>query len=118
MNKKFLLSLKATDYELLCKKAQQANTTKSRLLRQMIHNEEAQKVLELLNASSRFNAEMLLEISRVAGNINQIAYHLNSGFSANEESFAQQAQEAKRIFAEFQTIAKQNQKLLQRILNA
>ncbi|SQC36307.1 Uncharacterised protein [Helicobacter fennelliae] len=118
MNKKFLLSLKAADYELLCKKAQQANTTKSKLLRQMLRNEEAQKVLEILNASSKFNAEMLLEISRVAGNINQIAYHLNSGFSVDEESFNKQAEETKRIFAEFQMIAKQNQKLLQRILNA
>lgn len=83
----------------------------------MIRLEEAQNILELLHRTSDFNSQMLLEISRVAGNINQIAYHLNAGFNANEQHFNKQAEETKRIFAEFQNIAKQNQKLLQRILN-
>ncbi|BDB65792.1 plasmid mobilization relaxosome protein MobC [Helicobacter sp. MIT 03-1614] len=116
--KKVLICLKLHDYELLNQMAKKQNISKSKFIRQLLRIEEAQKILEILDKSSKFNAEMLLEISRVAGNINQIAHHLNLGFRANEESFTQEAKETKRIFLEFQSIAKQNQKLLQRILNA
>lgn len=112
------LSLSQQDYDILCKKSQQTGQNKSKTLRQLLYLEEAHNVLELLNRTSQFNTEMLLEISRVAGNINQIAHHLNVGFNANEERFNKEAKETKRIFAEFHNLAKQNQKLIERILNA
>lgn len=114
---RFHISLTPKDYDFLCKKSSRLGGNKSKFIRQMIRLEEAQNILELLHRTSDFNSQMLLEISRVAGNINQIAYHLNAGFNANEQHFNKQAEETKRIFAEFQNIAKQNQKLLQRILN-
>lgn len=116
--KRVHISLATKDYEILCKKAELMGQKKSRVLRQLLHLEEAHNILELLHRASSFNTQMLLEISRVAGNINQIAYHLNAGFNVNEEHFERQAQETKRIFAEFHALAKQNQKLLARIFNA
>lgn len=116
--KKFLLCLQEKDYELLKQKAKEAHMTKSGFLRQMLYYEEASKILELLRSSYEFNTQMLFEISRVAGNINQIAHRLNSGIQVNQEIFSKEANETKRIFAEFQAIAQGNHKLLKRILNA
>ena len=76
-SKSFLVRLTMQDYNLFTQQAQESNLTRSKLLRLYIRNKKLNATLALLNKSIHFNNTMLLEISRVAGNINQIAYHLN-----------------------------------------
>ena len=77
-NKSFLVRLTTQDYNLLTQQAKELSLTKSKLLRLYVRNKKLNTTLALLNKSIHFNNTMLLEISRVAGNINQIAYHLNA----------------------------------------
>ena len=70
-SKSFLVRLTMQDYNLLTQQAKELSLTKSKLLRLYVRNKKLNATLALLNKSIHFNNTMLLEISRVAGNINQ-----------------------------------------------
>ena len=52
--KKVLICLKLHDYELLNQMAKKQNISKSKFIRQLLRIEEAQKILEILDRSSKF----------------------------------------------------------------
>lgn len=136
-NKSFLVRLTTQDYNLLTQQAKELSLTKSKLLRLYVRNKKLNTTLALLNKSIHFNNAMLLEISRVAGNINQIAYHLNanalqeknnkaykqntnntSDTSIKQEAlqnFLTQSNSAKEIFTKFHSLAKTNKEKLERL---
>ena len=136
-SKSFLVRLTMQDYNLFTQQAQESNLTRSKLLRLYIRNKKLNATLALLNKSIHFNNTMLLEISRVAGNINQIAYHLNanalqeknnkaykqntnntSDTSIKQEAlhnFLTQSNSAKEIFAKFHSLAKANKEKLEKL---
>lgn len=135
-SKSFLVRLTMQDYNLFTQQAQESNLTRSKLLRLYIRNKKLNATLALLNKSIHFNNTMLLEISRVAGNINQIAYHLNvhalqekthktyrendsnTSIAIKQEAlhnFLTQSQSAKEIFAKFHSLAKANKEKLEKL---
>ena len=136
-NKSFLVRLTTLDYNLLTQQAKELSLTKSKLLRLYVRNKKLNTTLALLNKSIHFNNTMLLEISRVAGNINQIAYHLNanalqeknnkaykqntnntSDTSIKQEAlqnFLTQSNSAKEIFTKFHSLAKANKEKLEKL---
>ena len=85
--KRFWIRISNDDYILLEKQAKKNNLSKSQLIRLYIRNEKIQKLIATLNRTNAMHLKILLEISRVAGNINQIAYHLNSEKIEKKEAF-------------------------------
>ena len=81
------IRISQNDLDLLTKEAKKANMSKSQLIRLYIRNEKIQKLIATLNRTNAMHLKILLEISRVAGNINQIAYHLNSEKIEKKEAF-------------------------------
>ncbi|WP_317397759.1 plasmid mobilization protein [Helicobacter bilis] len=108
--KRFWIRISNDDYILLEKQAEKNNLSKSQLIRLYIRNEKIQKLIATLNRTNAMHLKILLEISRVAGNINQIAYHLNSEKIEKKEAFElflKEAQNTKNIFAFFKNESKQ-----------
>lgn len=108
--KRFWIRISNDDYILLEKQAEKNNLSKSQLIRLYIRNEKIQKLIATLNRTNAMHLKILLEISRVAGNINQIAYHLNSEKIEKKEAFdlfLKEAQNTKNIFAFFKNESKQ-----------
>lgn len=108
--KRFWIRVSNDDYILLEKQAEKNNLSKSQLIRLYIRNEKIQKLITTLNRTNAMHLKILLEISRVAGNINQIAYHLNSEKIEKKEAFElflKEAQNTKNIFAFFKNESKQ-----------
>lgn len=108
--KRFWIRISNDDYILLEKQAKKNNLSKSQLIRLYIRNEKIQKLIATLNRTNAMHLKILLEISRVAGNINQIAYHLNSEKIEKKEAFElflKEAQNTKNIFAFFKNESKQ-----------
>lgn len=108
--KRFWIRISNDDYILLEKQAEKNNLSKSQLIRLYIRNEKIQKLIATLNRTNAMHLKILLEISRVAGNINQIAYHLNSEKIEKKEAFElflKEAQNTKNIFTFFKNESKQ-----------
>lgn len=104
------IRISQNDLDLLTKEGKKANMSKSQLIRLYIRNEKIQKLIATLNRTNAMHLKILLEISRVAGNINQIAYHLNSEKIEKKEAFKlflKEAQNTKNIFAFFKNESKQ-----------
>lgn len=104
------IRISQNDLDLLTKEAKKANMSKSQLIRLYIRNEKIQKLIATLNRTNAMHLKILLEISRVAGNINQIAYHLNSEKIEKKEAFElflKEAQNTKNIFTFFKNESKQ-----------
>lgn len=114
------IRISQNDLDLLTKEAKKANMSKSQLIRLYIRNEKIQKLITTLNRSNAMHLKILLEISRVAGNINQIAYHLNSEKIQNQEAFhlfLKEAQNTKNIFAFFKNESKEHLKEISNIMD-
>ncbi|MDY5951507.1 MULTISPECIES: plasmid mobilization protein [Helicobacter] len=118
--KRLWIRISSSDYTLLEKQAEKNNLSKSQLIRLYIRNEKIQKLITTLNRSNAMHLKILLEISRVAGNINQIAYHLNSEKIQNQEAFhlfLKEAQNTKNIFAFFKNESKEHLKEISNIMD-
>lgn len=114
------IRISQNDLDLLTKEAKKANMSKSQLIRLYIRNEKIQKLITTLNRSNAMHLKILLEISRVAGNINQIAYHLNSEKIEKKEAFElflKEAQNTKNIFAFFKNESKEHLKEISNIMD-
>ena len=110
------IRINSDDLDKLNKDSKDLNLTKSQLLRLYINNKKLSTTLATLNKSIEFNNLMLHQISRIATNINQIAYNLNANKTNNIDSinaFSKEAQDTKEIFKEISKTYKiSNQKLL------
>lgn len=117
--KRLWIRISNDDYILLENQAEKNNLSKSQLIRLYIRNEKIQKLIATLNRTNAVHLKILLEISRVAGNINQIAYHLNSEKMEKKEArelFLKEAQNTKNIFAFFKNESKQYVKEISNIV--
>ena len=113
------IRLSNNDLAMLKKQALSNKISKSQLLRLYIRNEKAQKLIKTLNQNNAMHLKILLEISRVAGNINQIAYHLNSEKIEKKEAFElflKEAENTKNIFAFFKNESKKHVKDMSEII--
>lgn len=114
--KRFELLIQEKHYQFLEREAKRRAKSKAQYLRDLITKRASNKTLEELVKIQAFNCEILLQISRLSQNINQIAYHLNSGFNANPEEFFRVADELKNAIQEARKDLKKNSNLLLRIV--
>lgn len=100
-NKSILIRLNSNDYKMLEKEARKLKVSKSGLIRFHIRSQKTKKLITQLHSNKDMLVRMLQEISRIAGNINQIAYHLNS-YQIKEqdglELFLKEAQNTNNLF--------------------
>ncbi|MWV60988.1 plasmid mobilization relaxosome protein MobC [Helicobacter saguini] len=110
-----IFRLNTKDLEKITQDSKKLNLTKSQLLRLYIHNKKLSATLATFAKNVEFNNAMLNELSRIAGNINQIAYRLNIDSTTNLDSineFKKEAMQTKKIFALMaQNIKESNKKL-------
>ncbi len=86
-----LLEAQATKYK----------RTKSEFIRNLINKRASNKRLKNIELIGNFNAKVLLDISRVTGNINQIAYKLNlDSNNFDEKNFYEVTSELKMLIRE------------------
>lgn len=114
--KRFELLIQEKHYQLLEREAKRRGKSKAQYLRDLISKRATNKALIELSKIQTFNCEILLQISRLSQNINQIAYHLNSGFMADPEEFFRVAEELKNEIQEARKDLKKNSSLLLRIV--
>ncbi|RDU65769.1 hypothetical protein CQA53_05600 [Helicobacter didelphidarum] len=114
----FIFRINSQDLDRLEKDSKSLNLTKSQLLRLYIRNKELSNTLALLSKNIEFNNAMLLQISRIAGNINQIAYKLNANEASSSESllsFKKEADSTRKIFDSLGEYFKKNNKKFERL---
>lgn len=108
------LRLNERDYERLKSIAKSKKKSISQSIRELIRERRSNKKIRNLERFLEVNSEVYLSLSRVTGNINQIAYHLNSGnFDANPDDFFRSADELKEIVRVFMQMCVDNQKKIQ-----
>lgn len=114
-NANVIFRLNVDDLEKLETDAKKLNITKSQLLRLYIKDKKLNRTLANIARSMEFNIAMLHELSRIAGNINQIAYKLNTNQATSEDSineFRKEANATKKIFGVLAGQFKQSNKSL------
>lgn len=117
MKKVFTIRLTEEENEILEKLAKKQKTTKSKIIKNLILKRANDKRMQNIEKLFVINSEIYLALSRVTGNINQIAYHLNSGnFIADSKSFFETAEELKQIAKEFMKFCKENQEKIQEVI--
>ncbi|MBN2965259.1 hypothetical protein JWV37_10740 [Sulfurospirillum sp. T05] len=118
---RFELILEEETYKKLAQQAKKSNKTKAKFLRDLIEKRYGNKKLGEIERIYLLNTQIVLDISRVTGNINQIAYQLNKNEvkfdSINSEwEFYELAEElikkVKEAMAELKPINKQLKALL------
>lgn len=62
------------------------------------------------------NGELILDIAGIGNNINQIAHHLNAGFTAHENEFYQQAEKFQERAEKLQKLLEANNSILRRLI--
>lgn len=115
--KSFLVRLDEKEYLTLLNLCRRKKSTKSQTIRDLIKNRAINKKMKEFERVFEIYAEIYLDLSRVCGNLNQIAHHLNTGnFIADSTLFFQQADKMKEIAHFFMEKTKEQQEKLQEIL--
>lgn len=114
--KRFELLIQEKHYLFLEREAKRRGKSKAQYVRDLITKRASNKALEELVKIQTFNCEILLQISRLSQNINQIAHYLNSGLEANPKEFFRATDELKNIIQEARKDLKKNSNLLLKII--
>lgn len=115
-----IFRLNTKDLEKITQDSKKLNLTKSQLLRLYIHNKKLNATLANFSRNIEFNNAMLNELSRIAGNINQIAYRLNIDNATSLDSineFKKEAMQTKKIFSLMAQSIKDSNKKLNNLAN-
>lgn len=115
-----IFRLNTKDLEKITQDSKKLNLTKSQLLRLYIHNKKLNATLATFSRNIEFNNAMLNELSRIAGNINQIAYRLNIDNTTSLDSineFKKEAMQTKKIFSLMAQSIKDSNKKLNNLAN-
>lgn len=115
-----IFRLNTKDLEKITQDSKKLNLTKSQLLRLYIHNKKLNATLATFSRNIEFNNAMLNELSRIAGNINQIAYRLNIDNATSLDSineFKKEAMQTKKIFSLMAQSIKDSNKKLNNLAN-
>lgn len=104
-------------YDLLEKECKKRKKSKSSYMRDLIIKRAKNKKLAQIEEIIVMNSQILLDISRVTANLNQIAYHLNAGnFISNDEQFFETTTALKALVKEALQVIKENNLILRRIV--
>lgn len=114
---RFELTLDEETHKKLTQQAKKSKKTKAQFLRDLITKRHSNQNLKEIERIYLLNTQIILDISRVTGNINQIAYQLNKQeITFDEYQFYELAEEllhkVKIVMAEL----KHNNKRLKGIL--
>ncbi|PAF46742.1 hypothetical protein BKH41_08515 [Helicobacter sp. 12S02232-10] len=114
--KRIHLSIQEKHDQILEREAKRRNKSKSQYLRDLISKRANNKILKDLAKIQTFNCEILLQISRLSANINQIAYHLNSGFKTDPKEFFKVSEELLEHIQILREDLNKNSKLLLKVV--
>lgn len=115
--KTFSVRLSENENAILERISKRRKMSKNRIIRELVKKRGLDKRILKIEKLFEINADIILSLSRVTGNINQIAHHLNSGnFIADPKEFFEVADELKIISKEFLKISQQNQTILKSVL--
>lgn len=104
-------------YNLLERECKKRKKTKSDYMRDLITKRAGNKKLAQIEEIIVMNSQILLDISRVTGNLNQIAYHLNAGnFISDDTKFYETSGELKVLVKEAIQLIKNNNLILRKIV--
>ncbi|GAA7257985.1 hypothetical protein HpCK38_15950 [Helicobacter pylori] len=105
------------EYLALLDLCRRKKASKSQTMRDLIKKRAVDKKMKEFEKMFEIYSEIYLDLSRVCGNINQIAHHLNTGnFIADPVLFFQQADKMKEIVNLFMQKTKEQQEILLEIL--
>lgn len=114
--KRFEIILQKSHHLILQRESKRRGKTKSQYLRDLISKRATNKALNELLKIQSFNCEVLLQISRLSQNINQIAYYLNSSFKADPQKFFEISEELKKEVEMLRVELNKNSKLLLKVV--
>lgn len=114
--KRFEIILQENHHSILQRESKRRGKTKSQYLRDLITKRAKNKSLNELLKIQTFNCEVLLQISRLSQNINQIAYYLNSNFKVDPEKFFETSKELKKEIEMLRLELNKNSKLLLKVV--
>lgn len=89
--------------ESICKKENIGTTA---LFRKFIHTQKYLKLIKDIENYNELNKELLYQIKRYGANLNQIAYHLNTDISKEDEA----KNDFKKLFIEFKKLIEEYKK--------
>lgn len=104
-------------YQLLERECKKRKKTKSDYMRDLITKRAGNKKIAQIEEIIVMNSQILLDISRVTANLNQLAYHLNAGnFMSDDARFYEISSELKALVKEAIQIIKDNNLTLRKIV--
>lgn len=107
MRKKcYCIYLDENDKEVLESICKKENANKSALFRKFIHTQKYLKLVKDIENYNELNKELLYQIKRYGANLNQIAYHLNTDISKEDEA----KNDFKKLFIEFKKLIEEYKK--------
>lgn len=115
--KKILVSLSEKEYRALLDLANRKKMSKSQTIRDLILKRAVNKKIKEFEKAFEVFAEIYLVMSRVCGNLNQLAHHLNAGnFVADSNDFFTLADEMKGISKLFMQKCQEQQEKIKEII--
>lgn len=113
----FTIRLNQKDYERIKSIAKSKKKSINQSIRELIRERAENKKIRKIEKFLEVNSEVYLSLSRVTGNINQLAHHLNAGnFVADSNDFFKTADELKDIVKIFLQMCVDNQKKIQQAI--
>lgn len=116
-NKKILISLNEKEFAVLESLAKRKKMNKSQVIRDLIKKRATNKKITEFEKIFEAYSEIYLVLSRVCGNINQLAHHLNAGnLIADASDFFSLGEEMKEITKIFMQRVQEDQKKVREII--
>lgn len=104
--KRNCIYLNQNDKEVLENICKKENIGTTALFRKFIHNQQYLKLVKEIKNFNELNKELLYQIKKYGANLNQIAYHLNTDISKEDEA----KDDFKKLFIEFKKLIEDYEK--------